>query len=289
MSDHLTRESSPCFRRCGKAFFSLLLVFFLALHGCGGSSGGGSGAQANSGPEQTGSLSLNLITLYSTVSTINVNVAYEPDAVPFTGTTQNGIEFWSILESNLEALFLGRPLQPAISVPLTLPGMTGISDQGKTSWTAQQVLNLAISTWNLPETAETAEVFILFLNGDYQDNQGNINKNVIGISLEGTSVVAVFKDVITTSGFSQFTQVFIEQATMIHEVGHAFGLVNNGLPMATNHEDTAHPHHCTNEDCIMFWANDSTNLIFFIDKIINSSSDILFGQECLDDTRSYRP
>jgi predicted Zn-dependent protease len=269
-------------------FFYLLLSFFIALSGCSGS-GGSSGTTANAGAEQQGSTSLDLMTLYSTVSSINVHIAYEPNAVPFTGTTQNGIQFWSILESNLEALFLNRTIQPGIDVPKDLSGMDKLSDQAHTTWTATQIADLAQNTWNLQQTSETAEFFVLFLNGDFEDNQGNINKNVIGISVDGTPVIAVFKDVILASGLSQFTKVFIEQATVIHEFGHTLGLVNNGVPMVTDHEDKAHPHHCSNEDCVMFWSNDSTNLVIFINKIINSPSDILFGQECLDDTRSYKP
>ena len=269
-------------------FFSLLLSVFIALSGCSGSSNS-SGTSANQGAEQQGSMSLSLVTLYSTVNAINVHVAYEPNAVPFTGTTQNGIQFWSILESNLEALFLTRTIEPNISVPKDLSGMDTISELAQTTWTASQIVDLARNTWSLPQTSTTAELYVLFLNGDYEDNQGTINKNVIGLSVDGTPVVAVFKDVILTSGLSSFTEVFIEQATIIHEFGHTLGLVNNGVPMITSHEDSTHPHHCTNEDCVMFWANDSTNLVFFINTIINSPSDILFGPECLDDTRSYRP
>jgi hypothetical protein len=269
-------------------FIFLLLSTLLALAGC--SSSGSSGGSATAAGAEQGTSSLNLVALYSTVDTINVHVAYEPNAVPFTGTTQNGIQFWSILESNLDALFLNRTIMPDITVPKDLSGMVQITELPQTSWTATQIEDLARNTWNIPQTSSTADFFILFLNGDFQDNQGVINKNVIGLSIDGTPVIAVFKDVINSSGLSQFTKVFIEQVTIIHEFGHTLGLVNNGIPMVTPHEDTpSHPHHCTNENCVMFWANDSTNLVFFINKIINSPSDILFGQECLNDTRSYRP
>jgi predicted Zn-dependent protease len=270
-----------------KGFFISLLLSILVLSAC---SSPGSGGDSNSAASEQGNfLSLNLAVIYSTVNTINVNVAYEPNAVPFTGTMQNCLQFWSILENNLDALFLTRPLMPDITVPKDLPGMEEIEELPQTTWTAAQIIDLAKNTWNLPQTSTMAEFFVLFLNGDFQDNNGVINKNVIGISIDGTPVVAVFKDVINYSGLTEYTEVFIEQATLIHEFGHALGLVNNGIPMVVPHEDSSHPHHCTNQDCVMYWSNDSTNLVFFINKIINSTSDILFGPECLDDTRSYRP
>jgi hypothetical protein len=237
-------------------------------------------------------LSLDLATLYSTVSLIHVHVTYEPEAAPFTGSTQNGIDFWSILESNMDALFLGRTIEPDIFVPRDLSEMDQIPQQGRTSWTIEQIFdlasNLAGGIWNLPQTSTSAEFYVLFLNGYFTEN-GVTNQKVIGLSIGGTPVIAVFKDVISTSGFTTLTQTFIEQVTLVHEMGHAMGLVNKGVPMVTGHEDADHPHHCTNEDCVMFWENDTTNLRTFIEKIINSDSDILFGQECLDDTRGYTP
>lgn len=264
---------------------SFLIGILLSMAGCSGS--GGSGHSSSAGAEQN-TLSLSLPALFSTVSTIDVNVAFEPGAEPFTGTIQDNTQIWSILQNNIDALFLGRTIQPAVNVPMSLPEMSEIPDQKRDSWTTDQVLQLAASEFNLPQTPSTAEFFVLFLNGNFSSN-GTVNPNVVGISIEGTPVIAVFKNVILSSGMSQFLDTFIEQATLVHEFGHNVGLVNDGLPMVTNHEDPAHPHHCTNQDCVMFWENDTTNLVFFIQVVVNSNSDILFGPECLEDARSYRP
>lgn len=76
----------------------------------------------------------------------------------------------------------------------------------------------------------------------------------------------------------------IEQATLIHEFGHAIGLVNNGVPLASQHQDTAHGAHCTNDRCVMFWqvegANDAAQ--FVRDAVIGNDT-ILWGDECLMD------
>jgi hypothetical protein len=261
-----------------------LLVVLSLLAGCSGS-GGGSGSSPDTqdaGGENT--LSLDLATLFSTVSAITVHVAYEPDAQPFTGTMQNGVPYWSIFESNIDALFLDRTIQPDVEVPMTLGEMTEIPEQGHASWTPEEILDLAGQVYQVPQTSTTADFFVLFLNGLYNDQA-----QVIGLSIGGSPVIAVFKDVLLDSDLTMFIQIFIEQATLVHEFGHGVGLVNNGIPMASDHEDPDHPHHCSNSECVMFWENDNVSIVNFIEKIRYSSSSVIFGQECLDDARSFRP
>ncbi|MGD0209493.1 MAG: hypothetical protein ABSC14_00770 [Desulfomonilia bacterium] len=266
------------------SFLSLLIGVLIALAGfsCGSS--------GNSGSNGTGQdpMALNLVTLYSTVRSITVHVAYEPDAVPFAGAFSDGGQFWSVLENNLNALFLGRITKPDISVPKDLSGMEQISKQAQTSWTTAEIEKLAQSTWDIPQTPTSAEFYVLFVNGYFKDQSG-VNQQIIGLSLGGTSIVCVFKDVINASGYDMLIEEVIEQTTLVHEFGHTLGLVNDGVPMVTNHEDSEHPHHCTNENCVMFWENDGSNRNVFIQKIVDSPSDVIYGPECLNDTQSYKP
>jgi predicted Zn-dependent protease len=270
--------------------FLVYLVFsvLIALAGC--SPSGSSENSGNVDNTRTGQdpMALDLVTLYSTVTSITVHVVYEPDAEPFIGTFSDGGQYWSVLENNLNAIFIGRIIEPEIYVPKDLTGMEQISDQDQTSWTTAQVFDLAKRTWDTPQTSTSAEFYVLFLNGYFND-QGVTNKQVVGISIVGTPVIAVFKDAIRESGYTSFYDKVMEQTTLVHEFGHAVGLVNSGLDMVLDHEDTEHINHCTNEDCVMYWENDGTSLNFFIQKIINSPSDVLFGPECLNDAGSFMP
>jgi hypothetical protein len=266
----------------------LVFSVLIALAGCSPSgSSGNSGNADNTGTGQD-PMALDLVTLYSTVTSITVHVAYEPDAKPFTGAFSDGGQYWSVLENNLNTLFLGRIIEPDISVPKDLTGMDQIPDHSRTSWTTAQVYDLAQSTWDTPQTSTSAEFYVLFLNGYFND-QGVVNKQVTGISINTTPVIAIFKDAIRELGYSSFVEKVIEQTTLVHEFGHAAGLVNIGLPMVADHEDTEHLYHCTNEDCVMYWENDGTKLNFFIQRIVNSPSDVIFGPECLDDASSFMP
>jgi predicted Zn-dependent protease len=263
-----------------------LCCVILVLNGCSSGSGG---SRQDDGAAQD-DLSLNLIALYSTVNAITVHVAYEPDAVPFTGTISDtsDISDWSILESNLNALFLGRDLEPEITVPKDLDNMEKIPSQTQQFWTTDMILDLAMSTWDISQSATSAHFYVLFVNG-YFTSDGEVNRQVIGASYSWTPIVVIFKDVIASSPYSPSVDVFMEQATLVHEFGHAMGLVNIGVPMVSKHEDTEHPGHCTNEDCVMYWENDGSSLKNYIDKVIHTNSEVLFGGECLNDALDYQP
>jgi hypothetical protein len=270
--------------------FLAYVVFsvLIALAGCSPSgSSGNSGNAYNTGTGQD-TMALDLVTLYSTVTSITVHVAYEQGAAPFTGAFSDGGQYWSVLENNLNTLFLSRIIEPDIYVPKDLTGMEQISKQAQTSWTTAQIFDLAQNTWDTPQTSTSTEFYVLFLNGYFND-KGVTNRRVMGISISGTPVIVVFKDAIRESGYSSFFYTVMEQTTLVHEFGHAAGLVNNGLPMVSDHEDTEHINHCTNEDCVMYWENDGASLNFFIQKIITSPSDVIFGQECLNDASSFIP
>lgn len=77
---------------------------------------------------------------------------------------------------------------------------------------------------------------------------------------------------------------YVEQATIVHEFGHAAGLVDNGLAQASPPNDAAHDGHCTNQDCVMYWAIEGTGgAIAYVQKSLLSSNTVLWGKECLDD------
>ncbi len=50
----------------------------------------------------------------------------------------------------------------------------------------------------------------------------------------------------------------IEEAVLVHEAGHNLGLVDNGIPMQTPHKDAQHGNHDSNQNCVMYWAVESS-------------------------------
>ncbi len=269
-----------------KLFVVSLYILFLIISGCSGN--GGSSSPSSSGQSNQG-LVTDIPALYSTVSQIDVEVFYEPGAVPYEGTTQNGFSYWSILEANISVLFESRSLIPDVYVPRSVDEMTVLSEQNKSSWTPQDILNLAESVVDDYTSSPSTEFYIFFVKG-YLNEEGKNETTVIGASLTGTPIIVVFKDVVISTGASQALLKYVEQTTLVHEFGHAMGLVNNGVPLSSSHQDTAHGHHCTNNDCVMYWLNEGlADLIAFVQNYMATGDPVMFGSECLNDAKSYKP
>lgn len=101
------------------------------------------------------------------------------------------------------------------------------------------------------QKTKTMVLYVLYLNGNY-----NGDDNVLGVQY-GRASIAIFKrsvDAARSVAGTLFNSAEVEKAVLVHEFGHASGLVNNGLEMVTPHEDSGHPHHSTNEDSVMYWA-----------------------------------
>jgi hypothetical protein len=81
------------------------------------------------------------------------------------------------------------------------------------------------------------------------------------------SAMVIFQKTIDANagGLEQPSRDVVESTVVAHEFGHVLGLVNNGTPMQTPHEDPNHPKHDVNTACLMYWANNSsaglTNLL----------------------------
>ena len=126
-------------------------------------------------------------------------------------------------------------------------------------------LEEVFDVWREPAPDDLSVIEVLAVRGDYADGDGT----VLGISWDWQHVV-LFIDVIepacagAAGSGSGSNHTRICEATwaaiLRHEVGHVLGLVNKELPMVEPHEDTEHPHHDPNEDCLMYWAWDRAGL-----------------------------
>ncbi|MBY0516272.1 MAG: hypothetical protein K2P81_05155 [Bacteriovoracaceae bacterium] len=231
---------------------------------------------------------------FSTATSLTVEVAYESGHEPFaegTTITQGGNtnSIWQILDENLNALFQGRSTLPVITVPKKLADMKEIPDQSKTSWTVSDIMSLA-SRYRTNQSTQTHTYFwVIFLGGHFNDGTQDL-ATTIGVSVGGTTVIAIFKDVVNSTGNNPGGIVprYVEQSTIVHEIGHALGLVNNGLPMQESHQDDAHGHHCNNPNCVMYWLNEGkSDMIQFAIRMSTSGSVIMWDQKCLEDARKF--
>lgn len=214
-----------------------------------------------------------------------VHVFYESGATPYVdnlGLTSNPA--WGITKASFQALFQNHPGR-TVSVPTTLAQMTQIGDQGKTIWSTTELLTLGNQL--APDLIQGTQgnLSVIFLNGTF-----NGNNNILGVNFSGFPFSFVFKDIVVGAGGDSVGQRYVEQATVVHELGHAIGLVNNGLPMVSSHEDGAHARHSSDSNCVMYWMVESKDTILssltnmMLGKELN-----LFGPQSLQDGRSYHP
>lgn len=226
---------------------------------------------------------------FKTTTDVTIEVYYEAGAEPYTGNTTQGRPYWGILETNLEAIFQYRSTAVALEVPTTLSQMTNLPLQAKSSWTSEDLIALHQRHHSQVPTASHARFYIYFLNGNF--SEGGVTQNgVLGVSVGGTPILAIFKDVIQTSGMTPNGPVakFVEQSTLVHEVGHALGFVNNGVPMVSQHQDSAHGAHTMNSDCVMYYLNEGvSDMSAFIQRYLASSSVVMWGPEVLADAQNF--
>jgi hypothetical protein len=75
-------------------------------------------------------------------------------------------------------------------------------------------------------------------------------EKVVGLSF-GASSLALYLDTADRGQDKLQTTAEMQGTILVHEMGHLLGLVNNGVPMVTPHEDPEEAHHDADEDCVL--------------------------------------
>lgn len=229
---------------------------------------------------------------FSTATSLTVEVAYEAAAEPFVGDLPKAVggPLWNVVSDNIKEVFKNRPVAAHVTVPVTLQEMTEIAPQGGGPYSTQEILAIAGRYRKQQSTANSAAIFVVFLDG-YLETNGAPDHGVIGVTLGGSTIIAIFKPVITSSGRSNIER-FVEQSTLVHEIGHAVGLVDKGIPQIANHQDDEHKHHCSNDRCVMFWANEGLADLkkFLADYTAHPENGlVMFKPDCLTDAQGFHP
>ena len=158
-------------------------------------------------------------------------------------------------------------------IEFALGDVLAASPAGKV-WTLAELQTLATAWRNQALDANAASIHVLYVDGGYQDDtsQGTI----LGFAYGGSWLV-MFKDNIKDacdastvlagpllSALRDQVCSRTEASVLLHEFGHLFGLVNNGTPMVVAHEDTAHPKHDGDQNCLMYWALERSSAVDLI-------------------------
>lgn len=150
-------------------------------------------------------------------------------------------------------------------------------------WTFEELQQLAKETLDLNVEEGTAKIHVLYLDGSYESDGGV----TLGVAWKNKHL-AMFSDAIDSSCDRPLVGDRLcriaESSVLLHEVGHVLGLVNNGIDMVEDHQDDQHGAHDESEDCVMYWAYESAQIIdVLVERLAGDSPELDFDAQCKAD------
>ncbi len=151
-------------------------------------------------------------------------------------------------------------MQSVVTKPQGISFATGDTLPGKGGpYTIADIQTLAEEHRDQPHGRDgTATTYVLYLDGRYAEDG-----DVLGVAFGGDTI-ALFSDRIDDAANILVSSGTVHRAVLVHELGHILGLVNNGLPMQRDHEDSGHPGHSDNRGSVMYWAVETTNIVTLV-------------------------
>lgn len=216
------------------------------------------------------------------ITEVRIEIDYESGQAPYTGQVIGFGDTFALSNANLNRLFAGRK---TLTLPTSTAAMQDIGAVADEELTVADLLALSEQHRDQADGASVRTYHVMFVSGNFADGSG-VQAGVLGVSIGDTGVVAMFKDVIESTGVAGFPNLerFVEQSVLIHELGHAFGLVANGVATTSAHHDEPHGAHCSNDRCVMYWLNEgASDMAAFAQQYVISGDAILFDDACLAD------
>jgi len=162
-------------------------------------------------------------------------------------------------------------------------------------WTFDELDAVAETSRDMVVAEDTARLHLLFVDGAYETPA--TGGAILGLAW-GHRHAAIFKQVVEercasilpTPALNERLCATAEFSVTQHELGHLIGLVDNGLPMVTPHEDAEHEHHDASDQCVMYWAFENASAIDVLrDRILGGDESLPeFDAACLNDIAAVR-
>jgi len=158
----------------------------------------------------------------------------------------------------LETAFMPEPsvlthLTTMLETRLNKPGgITIVEKEIKPSqytFGLDQIRSIEETSRTIFTEEDNLSVYILYLNGNYA-----ADSSVLGAAYRNTSIVIFGKTVEDFAAGDMNKKLVFEATVLEHEFCHLLGLVDEGTPLKSPHKDAANGNHCTNKDCLMYFA-----------------------------------
>ncbi len=195
---------------------------------------GGGGVDRTANLKSLGSSASDLLS-DATYTSINIEIVYVEGNKP----TDEGIEMFRKFLEN-------RIFKPdGIKINLR-----SVNSSGKAPFTIEEIVDIEREERTAYNVGDEIAVWIYFADGSNEKDTNE--KFVLGSSFRNTSMVIYERTIRNFASRPNAPDLAtIEAATLNHEFGHLFGLVDLGTEPVTNHEDPENEGHCVIEGCLM--------------------------------------
>ncbi|MBL0153158.1 MAG: hypothetical protein IPP93_06605 [Chitinophagaceae bacterium] len=239
------------------------LCFFVLLAGMAGCSKSNNGYVNNPGSsypynKPVGYSARDLLSSAKYTS-VKIEVMYMPGYAPDAAALSHCEQFLSAaMNKNGGVTIITR------QIPTAGTGMLSVDQVAQIERNNRQVFT----------QGTTLALSVIYTDGAFTDG------SVLGAAYLNTSVVLFGKVIADNSGaIGQASRTKLVATVLEHEMGHLLGLVDLGSPLQTPHKDATHGNHCTNSNCLMYYASDTNDILGFL---ITGNIPLL-DQACKDD------
>lgn len=176
----------------------------------------------------------------------------EVDTIQGQGPPSGALDF---LKSRLASV-VNKPGGLDLLQDDTMPARGG-------EWTDRDIAQYVDAHRGTNTGGNTVVTHLLFLDGHSEHDEDNAR--VLGVAY-GHETIVLFAESIASSCTILATNPCTNAApvwrsVLVHEFGHTMGLVDNGIPMVTPHEDSSHPGHSSSQSSVMYWAVERSGLL----------------------------
>lgn len=120
------------------------------------------------------------------------------------------------------------------------------------SLTLQEIADLESENRTAYNNGETLAIYIYFSDSPAEGDEEDEGLVTLGAVYRNTSMIIHEATVWSLAAQSPFISITdVETATLNHEFGHLFGLVDLGTAQVNPHEDSEAVNHCNVEGCLM--------------------------------------
>ena len=221
-----------------------LIFFLLAGSGCSKNAATTGLPSINTANDRVVGASANELLSTAAYTTLNVEIQYMPGFPPDPTAINNMTAFLNTFINKSGGITIHQ---------------TQIAASGKTTLSLNDVALIEKNNRTAFSSGSTIAVYILVADAAYSD------PSVLGVAYRNTSVCLFGQTIQQNSGgIGQVNRTKLVTTVVEHECGHLLGLVDLGTAMVTNHKDATHGNHCNNQNCLMYYASETTDLLGFL-------------------------